>query len=107
MFRRLHHCAIFMLVLACPGVAAGVPEDLLLITGLSGNPGGRMVYAARNEPKTLNTLIVSEAASKEVIQRLMADLIHINRATFRTEPALARSWTVSRDGLTYTLELRR
>jgi peptide/nickel transport system substrate-binding protein len=35
-----------------------------------------------------------------------ADLIHINRASYRTEPALAKSWTVSSDGLRYVLELR-
>src|SRR6185436_19524469 len=33
--------------------------------------------------------------------------VHINRFTQTTEPALAKSWTVSRDGLQYQLELRR
>jgi len=37
---------------------------------------------------------------------MQADLIHINRATQLTEPALAKSWKVSPDGLTYTLVLR-
>ncbi len=37
----------------------------------------------------------------------MADLIHINRETQQTEPALARSWTVSPDGRRFTLSLRR
>jgi len=36
-----------------------------------------------------------------------ADLIHINRETQRTEPALAKSWNMSHDGRTYTLQLRR
>jgi peptide/nickel transport system substrate-binding protein len=47
-----------------------------------------------------------DAASREVIDRMDADLIHINRASFQTEPALAKSWTVSSDGLRYVLELR-
>jgi len=38
---------------------------------------------------------------------MMADLIHINRESQQTEPALAKSWTVSADGLRYVLELRR
>jgi peptide/nickel transport system substrate-binding protein len=42
-----------------------------------------------------------------VIHRLSADLIHINRETQKTEAALAKSWTVSRDGLRYTVELRQ
>jgi peptide/nickel transport system substrate-binding protein len=37
----------------------------------------------------------------------MADLIHINRQSLATEPALAKSWKVSRDGLHWELELRR
>src|SRR5258708_39936389 len=37
----------------------------------------------------------------------MADLIHINRGSLKTEPSLARSWTVSPDGRQITLELRK
>jgi peptide/nickel transport system substrate-binding protein len=38
---------------------------------------------------------------------MMADLIHINRVTEQTEPALAASWKVSPDGRRFTLKLRR
>src|SRR5712671_3845714 len=38
---------------------------------------------------------------------MQADLVHINRATQLTEPALAKSWKISPDGLTYTLVLRQ
>jgi peptide/nickel transport system substrate-binding protein len=34
-------------------------------------------------------------------------LVHINRATQLTEPALAKSWKISADGLQYTLTLRQ
>src|SRR6266700_6538430 len=37
----------------------------------------------------------------------MADLITINRASQRTEPGLAKSWTTSADGRTFTLKLRK
>ncbi|MBZ5626385.1 MAG: ABC transporter substrate-binding protein [Acidobacteriia bacterium] len=73
---------------------------------MTGRPGGRLVFATRTEPKTLNPVTAVDAASREVIQRMDADLIHINRVSFRTEPALAMSWTVSSDGLRYVLELR-
>jgi peptide/nickel transport system substrate-binding protein len=36
-----------------------------------------------------------------------ADLIHINRATGKTDPALAKSWTASKDGRTFTVQLRK
>jgi len=37
----------------------------------------------------------------------MADLIHINRSSQQVEASLAKSWTVSKDGRTFTLKLRR
>ena len=72
-----------------------------------GRPGGRLVVAQRAEPKTLNPVTALDSASREVIHRMMADLVHINRATQRTEPALASSWTVSGGGRRYLLHLRR
>jgi len=84
-----------------------VKEELLLLPGELGRPGGRLVVSLRGEPKTLNPLIATDARSREVIGVMHADLIHINRATQLTEPALAKSWKISPDGLTYTLSLRQ
>ena len=61
----------------------------------------------RGEPKTLNPLIAADTRTREVIAVMQADLVHINRATQLTEPALARSWKISPDGLAYTLVLRQ
>jgi peptide/nickel transport system substrate-binding protein len=97
--------AISAFALAVPLPAA--PEELLMVAGLTGRSGGRLVYAERTEPKTLNPLFAADAPSRDVIHRLMGDLIHINRATLKTEPALAKSCTISADGLHYTLELRQ
>jgi peptide/nickel transport system substrate-binding protein len=82
-------------------------EELLVLPGEVGRPGGRIVMSLRGEPKTLNPLIVADTRSREVIAVMQADLVHINRATQLTEPALAKSWKVSPDGLTYTLVLRQ
>jgi len=38
---------------------------------------------------------------------MTADLIHIDRGSFQTVPALAKTWTVSKDGRTYKLHLRQ
>jgi peptide/nickel transport system substrate-binding protein len=77
------------------------------VPGLVGTPGGRLVYAERTEPKTLNPIFASESASRDVIHRLNADLVHINRATLATQPELAKSCKISTDGLHYTVELRQ
>jgi peptide/nickel transport system substrate-binding protein len=82
-------------------------EELLTVPGDIGHPGGRVVVALRAEPKTLNPLIAGDLPSQEVAYVTQADLIHINRATLQTEPALAKSWKVSADGLQYTLTLRK
>jgi len=82
-------------------------DDALVVSGLAGRPGGTVVYPQRAEAKTFNPAIAADTASREVIHRLHADLIHINRLTQKTEPALAKSWSVSADGLHYTLDLRR
>jgi peptide/nickel transport system substrate-binding protein len=82
-------------------------EEWLVLPGEIGRSGGRLVVSLRGEPKTLNPLIAADARSREVIGVMQADLIHINRATQLTEPALAKSWNVSPDGLTYTLVLRK
>lgn len=87
--------------------AAKPGEETLVLQGKTGVRGGRLVAALRSEPKTLNPLVALDARSKDVIALLSADLIHINVYTEQTEPALAKSWKTSRDGKTYTLELRQ
>jgi len=87
--------------------AAGTGEDLLVSTNAPGTYGGHLVVALRAEPKTLNPAFSNDASSREVISQMTADLIHINRYSQESEPALAKSWSVSPDGLHYTLQLRR
>ena len=82
-------------------------EELLALSGEPGRSGGRLVVSLRAEPKTLNPVVAADAPSQEVIATMQADLVHINRATQLTEPALAKSWEVSSDGLDYTLTLRQ
>ena len=79
----------------------------MVTTNVPGHDGGQLVVALRSEPKTLNPVLATDISSRDVIRCLTADLIHINRATLKTEPALAESWRVSPDGRVYTLKLRR
>ena len=82
-------------------------EEQMVSDNAPGHPGGMLVVAMHSEPKTLNPVLAQDAPSRDVIRCLSADLIDINRASQKTEPALAKSWTVSRDGKQYTLRLRR
>lgn len=74
---------------------------------VSGQYGGHLTVGERAEPKSFNPVIASDVVSREILGRMMADLIEINRASQLTEPALAKSWLVSPDGRTFTLHLRK
>ena len=104
--RSLFWCVLALLPLLA-GVQAIAQEDLLRTTSEPGNRGGKLVIAQRSEPRTFNPVVAVDQNSYGVNARLQADLIHINRATQKTEPALAKSWTVSKDGTQFTLKLRR
>ena len=101
LFSKLPCCALFSPQPPQSG------EELQQITGEPGRYGGTLVVAQATEPKTLNPVTAADARSREVIGRMTADLIHINRDSQKTEPALAKSWALSRDGRVFTLKLRR
>jgi len=110
--RRIVSRLLLVLVALVPEVISASPqknanEEWLLLPGDIGRPGGRLVVSLRAEPKTLNPLIATDISAREVIGTMQADLVHINRANQLTEPALAKSWKISPDGLQYTLVLRR
>lgn len=87
--------------------ASGPASDLLRTQAPEGIFGGSLVVLERSGPKTLNPVVALDAPSRDVIRRMMADLITINRRTLETEPSLAKSWTVSKDGREFVVQLRR
>jgi peptide/nickel transport system substrate-binding protein len=114
--RRIRHrgpfacafAALLLCVFLSISLSAGPGREELAVTdNAPGHAGGKIVVALRSEPKTLNPVLAVDDPSREIIRCLTADLIHINRESMKTEPALAKSWSVSRDGRQYTLYLRR
>ena len=70
--------------------------------------GGSLITRTQSMPGNLNP-VVSSDASVSTIHGLLVDTLaerNLNDLT-RYEPLLARSWSVSPDGLEYTIELRR
>jgi peptide/nickel transport system substrate-binding protein len=82
-------------------------EEFERLENITGQYGGRLVVGERAEPKTLNPVTATDSVSREVIGRIHADMIEINRASQQTEPALAKSWNISKDGRTFVLHLRK
>jgi len=83
--------------------------SLIVSPGYAERParGGILHVALRAEPKTFNPVIAIDAPSRDVLRRIHADLISIDRSTQKTVPALAETWSQSPDGTRYTLKLRR
>src|SRR5258708_4965864 len=99
--------AVFVAAASAPPQALQPGEEVWISGAEPGEYGGRLVVGERAEPKTFNPVTAADAPSREVIGRMMADLVHINRSTQKTEPALASSWKMSRDGRSFTVKLRR
>lgn len=100
-------CSLPSVSHASPQNTRAANAEFLVSHDPVGQRGGRLVLSLRAEPKTLNPIIATDAPSREVIGVMQADLIHINRRSQLTEPALAKSCEVSKDGLEYSVELRR
>ncbi|HXT69522.1 MAG TPA: ABC transporter substrate-binding protein [Vicinamibacterales bacterium] len=77
-------------------------------TGSPSTPvaGGRLTVTYRSEPKTFNRLVSPQLAEELVSRLTQATLLRMNRATGELGPGLAREWTSSPDGLTWTLKLQ-
>ncbi|MBZ5531986.1 MAG: ABC transporter substrate-binding protein [Acidobacteriia bacterium] len=106
--KRTALCALAGLALAAAFCSPAVgQDDMLRPPAETGRQGGRLVVAQSSEPKTLNPVTALDQPSRDVIRRLTADLVHIERDSQKTVPALAKSWTATRDGKSLTVQLRR
>ncbi len=59
-----------------------------------------------NEPVTLDPAFVTSTYAVSVVQQLFDGLVQYD-ADLNVLPAIATSWSASRDGLTWTFQLRR
>lgn len=107
--RRALVCLAVTLVAALysANARAAQHEELMVASNAQGRSGGTLTIAVRSDPKTLNPVLAVDETTREIIDCMNADLIHINRQSQQPEAALAKSWSISHDGETYTLHLRR
>jgi peptide/nickel transport system substrate-binding protein len=98
-------CAAALLVAAAAGPCAAQPLRARMRE--IGVPGGRFVIGVTNDAKTFNPIMSNETSSSDVSDRLFVALTEYDNQAQQVVPALARSWSVSADGLTWTWRLRR
>ena len=116
-FHRSHRAALRVALQVCAcaiGVLAGPVGGAFAggqaggeVGGEVGRAGGALVVSLRAEPKTLNPVIALDAPSREVMRRLHADLMSIDRDTLQPRPELAERVETSPDGKRMTVTLRR
>src|SRR5690242_16840780 len=76
--------------------AAGTPKD-----------GGTLVVAIPGDIKRTDPALIDDSNTSYVMQNVMEGLVSLKPGTTgEVDPALAESWTISDDGLTYTFKIR-
>ena len=84
-----------------------LPEEVAVSDCEIGQYGGIFILNETTEPTTFNQLVPNNLSTSMVLSRLFSGLIDFDPKTESFVPALARSWTVSADGLSYTFNLRK
>lgn len=72
-----------------------------------GRYGGRFVLGQTSNPKTFNFMMANEASSSDIGRLTFSALLWFDNHTQQIEPALAKSWEVAPDGVTWTFHLRK
>src|SRR5262249_1581005 len=80
---------------------------LALPCAVAAQTGGELRFCLHGEPKTFNPLLVDDDASENVRYLTGGVLIRLNRQSQVLEPALATSWSLSKDRRTITFQLRK
>jgi peptide/nickel transport system substrate-binding protein len=70
-------------------------------------PAGTLVVALVAEPVNLDPPQVTDLNSLRVSRRIVETLVTFAEESTQIVPGLAESWTISKDGLTYTFKLRK
>lgn len=69
-------------------------------------PPNALVVGQIAEPKSLDPHAVTAVNDFRILMNIYDGLVRYKDGTLETEPALAKSWTISDDGKTYTFTLR-
>ncbi|WP_420593502.1 ABC transporter substrate-binding protein [Deinococcus sp.] len=101
---------VLLSALLLAGVAAAAPKKLPTYSSLgvtAGKAGGKMTLALGDSPQSLMYYGVIDNNLGLIAQQLFDGLTEFNLDTYKIEPALAESWTISPDGKVYTFKLRQ
>ncbi len=72
-----------------------------------GRFGGRFILGQVSNPRTFNALMANENSSNDINSLTYSSLVTYNNILQEIEPALAKTWEVAPDGVTWTFHLRK
>ena len=90
-----------------------LPRNLALLILLAFAPpigaqtGGELHFCLHGEPKTFNPVLVDDEPSENIRYLTGGVLIRLNRQSQALEPALATSWTISRNRRSHLRRAKR
>jgi ABC-type transport system substrate-binding protein len=93
-------CVLLAVALGNPTTGAGW-EAQLPVDG----PGEGTLRLAGADPQDLDPALTQDVGSAEYVYEIFSGLVTLD-ANLRVAPDLAKSWSISRDGLVYTFDLR-
>lgn len=83
---------------------------ILLLPGCAGKKASStaqtVLFARGSDSTTLDPALTSDSESSKVCEQIYEGLVQYREGSTAVEPALARSWEVSPDGLTWTFHLQ-
>ena len=84
-----------------------LPEDVFVTDAPVGRYGGIFVLNETTQPTTFNPQVPNNVSTSVLLTRLLTPLVAFDPSSQTYEPALARSWEISKDSKSYTFHLRR
>jgi peptide/nickel transport system substrate-binding protein len=96
MWRSLALLGAFVAALTVAGVSYGTSEKTTTL-----------VFGAASDPVILDGPLVSDGESLRPIDQMFEGLVGLKPGTTQLVPALATSWKASKNGLTWTFQLRK
>lgn len=101
------------LLLSCgkpPRIERGqhaLPEEVLVADCEPGQYGGILVLNETTQPTTFNPQVPNNLTTNLILSRILSSLVDYDPRSEQFVPALAKSWEVSEDNLSYTFHLRK
>jgi peptide/nickel transport system substrate-binding protein len=89
-------------------IAALVAASGLILLGTAGAASNvTFIYAGAADPTYLDPALVSDGESFRAARQIFDTLVQLAPGTTKLQPALATSWSASRNGKSWTFKLRR